>query len=188
MSAMITLLAAFADSSFARLFTEMNSWAILLFVLGLVFCMIEMFVPGFGFFGVGGIVLVVAGIVVRMINGGDLAMLVYMVAIALVLFILMFWLLSRLITKSRLSRSALFHVDSAVSTGRTEATADFSSYIGKTGVAMTLLRPIGRARIDGDVVDVVARDSFIPEGATVKVIAAEGQRVVVIEIEEDPIK
>lgn len=179
------LLEGFADSSFARLFTEMNALTIILFVLGLIFCAIEMFIPGFGFFGISGTVMIVAGIVVRMISDGDVYMLLYMILIALVLFILMFWLLSRLITKSRLSKTALFNVQSAVPEGATEGTRNYTSLVGQVGVAQTPLRPVGKAMFDGETVDVVARDGFIAGGTFVVVLSVEGQRVVVIESKED---
>lgn len=181
MNIITSLLFSSAGDSFVKLFTEMNAWTIAVFALGLVFCIIEMCIPGFGFFGISGTVLIVVGIVLRMVSDGDLLMLVYMVLIALVLFILMFWIISRVITKGRLSKTALFHVDSAVSTGITEGTKDFAFLIGCEGTTQTLLRPVGKASFSGETVDVVARDSFIAEGKTVVVTAVEGQRVIVIE-------
>ncbi len=175
------LLEGFADSSFARLFTEMNGWTAALFVLGLILCAIEMFIPGFGGCGISGTLLVVAGIVLRMVFGGDLLMLLYMVLIALVLFILMFWVFSKLITKSRLSKTPLFHTDSALPTGATEGTRDFSAFVGCEGRAETILHPVGRAEINGETLDVVARDGYINQGAEIMVVKVEGQRVVVIE-------
>ena len=175
------LLEATAGDSFVRLFTEMNAWTIAVFALGIIFCAIEMFVPGFGFFGISGTILIVAGIVLRMIFGGDLLMLLYMVLIALALFILMFWVFSRIITKGRLSKTALFHVESAVPTGVTEGTQDFTYLIGEVGVAETMLHPIGRASFSSGTADVVARDGYIAKGAQIQVVHVEGQRVVVVE-------
>ncbi len=175
------LLEDFADSSFARLFTQMDGWTIALFAIGLILCIIEMCLPDFGVCGITGVVLIVAGIVMRMISGGDLLMLLYMVLIALVLFILMFWVLSRIITKSRLSRTALFHIDSTLPSGTTEGTKDFSSLLGREGCAETALHPVGRASFNGESVDVVARDGYISEGTTIVVVNVEGQRVVVVE-------
>ena len=185
MSTLTTLLASAAGDSFVRLFTEMNSWTIVLFVLGIIFCGIEMFVPGFGFFGISGTVMIGAGIVVRMIFGGDLYMLLYMILISLVLFVLAFWVISRAITKGRLSKTALFHVESTVPTGATEGTKNFEYLVGKSGVATTPLRPIGRAKFDNETLDVIARDGFIAENAKLTVVEAEGARVVVIENKED---
>ena len=185
MNVLTMLLEASASDSFVRLFTEMNAWTIAVFALGIIFCAIEMCVPGFGFFGISGTILIIAGIVLRMIFGGDLLMLLYMVLIALVLFTLMFWLFSRLITKSRLSKTALFHVDSAVPTGVTEGTRDYSFLLGEVGQAVTMLHPVGRADFKGSTVDVVARDGYIAKDAKVIVTHVEGQRVVVIENKEN---
>jgi membrane-bound serine protease (ClpP class) len=54
--------------------------------------------------------------------------------------------------------------------------------LGRTGAALTLLRPSGNALIDGRRVDVVTEGPPIEKGATVKVVAVEGLRVVVREV------
>lgn len=170
-----------AGDSFVRLFTEMNAVTIVLFVLGIIFCAIEMFIPGFGFFGISGSIMIVAGIIVRLVCGGDAMMFLYMIIIAMVLFFLMFFVISRVITKSRLSKTSLFNVKPTVSEDKTEGTKDFSEYIGRIGITTTMLRPVGKADFEGAVLDVVARDGFIAEGATVECVQIEGQRVVVVE-------
>lgn len=174
------LLDSVAGDSFIRLFTEMNAWTIVLFVLGIIFCAIEMFVPGFGFFGITGTILIVAGIVVRMIFGGDLYMLLYMILIAIVLFFLFFFVLSLLIRKGRLGKTALFNVGTAVPEDKTEGTRNYGALVGKVGEVTSVLRPSGKASIDGEIYDVVARDGFIEIGAKITVVAVEGQRIVVI--------
>lgn len=181
------LLEGFADSSFARLFTEMNAWTAALFIVGLILCAVEMFIPGFGVCGICGSLLVVAGIVLRMVFGGDMLMLLYMVLIALVLFILMFWVFSRLITKSRLSRTAMFHTENSLPEGATAGTKDFSALLNCEGKAETSLHPVGRAKFGTETVDVVARDGYIEQGANVVVVQVEGQRIVVIEKQEEVI-
>lgn len=175
------LLSSFADSSFARLFTEMNAWAIVLFILGIIFCAIEACTPGFGFFGITGTVLIVAGIIVRMICGGDLYMLLYMIIIALVLFCLLFILASLIIRKGKIGKTALFNVGTAVPEDKTEGTRDYDYLVGKVGVVTTVLRPAGKVQIDDEIVDVVARDGFVEVGASVKVLAVEGSKIIVVE-------
>lgn len=175
------LLSSFADSSFARLFTEMNAWAIVLFILGIIFCAIEACTPGFGFFGITGTVLIVAGIIVRMICGGDLYMLLYMIIIALVLFCLLFILASLIIRKGKIGKTALFNVGTAVPEDKTEGTRDYDYLVGKVGVVTTVLRPAGKVQIDDEIVDVVARDGFVEVGASVKVFAVEGSKIIVVE-------
>ncbi len=169
-----------AQSSFVRLFTEMPALAIVLFIVGLIFCAIEMFLPGFGFFGISGVVLIVAGIVVRLIYDGDAMMFLYMVVIALVLFFLMFFVISRAINKGKLGKTSIFNVGTAVPEDKTEGTKDFSKYINQVGTTETMLHPVGKARFGNDVVDVVARDGCIEANVTVECVQVEGQRVVVV--------
>jgi len=110
-------------------------------------------------------------------------MLLYMVVIALVLFIAMFVIASRMITKGRLSKTPLFSVNPTVSEDKTQGTRDFSDLLGKVGVAHTNLRPVGKAQFEGEMVDVVARDGFIDGGSEIVCVQVEGQRIVVIEKE-----
>jgi membrane-bound serine protease (ClpP class) len=54
--------------------------------------------------------------------------------------------------------------------------------VGRQGVAMTVLRPAGKAQIDDDFVDVVSEGPFISVGRRIEVVAVSGNRVVVREI------
>lgn len=56
---------------------------------------------------------------------------------------------------------------------------DYSRFLGKTGVAVTLLRPSGTACIEGVKLNVVSSGQFISQGTTVKVVNVEGNRIVV---------
>lgn len=56
------------------------------------------------------------------------------------------------------------------------------SLVGRTGQSMTMLRPAGRAQIGDDYVDVVSEGAFIPAGKKVTVVEVSGMRVVVREV------
>jgi membrane-bound serine protease (ClpP class) len=66
--------------------------------------------------------------------------------------------------------------------GYTSQPEALSSYKGKTGAALTDLRPAGTAMIDNKRVDVVSRGEYIEKGADIVVLAIEGNRVVVKKI------
>lgn len=51
--------------------------------------------------------------------------------------------------------------------------------LGRDGTAETVLRPAGKGRFDGQLVDVVTDGDFIVQGERIKIIAVEGSRVVV---------
>jgi membrane-bound serine protease (ClpP class) len=51
--------------------------------------------------------------------------------------------------------------------------------VGRAGVAETVLRPAGVARLNGKRLDVVAESGMIERGSAITVIAVEGTRIVV---------
>ena len=53
---------------------------------------------------------------------------------------------------------------------------------GKQGVALTLLRPAGKAKINGEKVDVVTEGGYVRRNEKVKVVLVSGNRVVVRKI------
>ncbi|MDD4933545.1 MAG: NfeD family protein [Methylacidiphilaceae bacterium] len=56
---------------------------------------------------------------------------------------------------------------------------------GEEGVALTVLRPAGTARFGGKLVDVVTSGSFVPAGSRLRIVSAEGVRVVVEALDEE---
>ena len=54
--------------------------------------------------------------------------------------------------------------------------------LDRTGVTITQLRPSGTAFINGKRTDVVTEGALIEQGASIKVVAVEGMRVVVREV------
>jgi membrane-bound serine protease (ClpP class) len=57
--------------------------------------------------------------------------------------------------------------------------AEQPQLVGRTGTALTTLRPSGAALIEGQRVDVVSEGEMIQKGSQIKVVATEGLRVVV---------
>jgi membrane-bound ClpP family serine protease len=53
------------------------------------------------------------------------------------------------------------------------------SFLGKQGVALTLLRPAGSIEIDGDRIDAVSESEMLPAGTPVEVIRISGLKVIV---------
>lgn len=56
---------------------------------------------------------------------------------------------------------------------------EWADLIGKSGEAMTDLRPSGSARFNGKRYDVVSRGEYISKGSAVSVLSVEGNRIVV---------
>lgn len=54
-----------------------------------------------------------------------------------------------------------------------------AALIGSTGITVNELRPAGKITIGGDVYEVVSQHGFIEEGASVRVVSADGMRILV---------
>jgi membrane-bound ClpP family serine protease len=57
---------------FVAIFTEMNWLPAMFLILGVTFLLVETFVPGFGFFGISGIVSLIVGVIIRICQGLNL--------------------------------------------------------------------------------------------------------------------
>lgn len=169
---------------FAPLYLEglAANWEILIFVLGIVLIIIELFaIPGFGVTGISGVILVVGGLTLSMIDNmafesgqfplSQLASAFFTVIIAAFLSLLGSIYLSRkLLTTTRFGEIALVTTQEK-SEGYTSATTDYSKMIGKEGVARTILRPAGKILIEGKTYDATSESGFIEKGE--KIIVAQ---------------
>ncbi|NLG26206.1 MAG: hypothetical protein GX558_12680 [Clostridiales bacterium] len=143
-------------------------------VVGFVLVVVEMYIPGFGFPGVSGILLLLGGIV--MVSHGDvvLALIVSLVIVALLCAALSISIRSA--SRGRLAKSKLVLHE----TFRPEvAEGDMRYFVGKTGVSNTTLRPAGIGEFDGVKLNVVSDGEFIPSGKPIVVEKVEGNRIFV---------
>ena len=154
----------------------LTGWVeVALFFAGMLLVGIELMVPGFGIFGVSGILCISASIF--FVLGGD-AQAVKWMAFSVGLSLLLFLLLLRYLPKSNLwGRFVLKNVE-----GRQEgfrSGRDHQALLGRIGVVVTKLRPAGVIAIDEVKYDVVSEAEFIEQGTPVQVVGVEGVRIVV---------
>ena len=164
------------------------------FTLGLLCIGIEIFVlPGFGIFGIGGVLLMLLGIVLmsqtfvmpqnsfqyQMLNQGIWTALSAVLGMGTGLAAMRF-LLPHVPLFSGL---VMEPVDESQIT-EAEKLADYSNLLGLAGVTTTPLRPAGKIKIDNQLVQVVSDGSVVKSGQTVRVIEVNGTRVVVEAVED----
>jgi membrane-bound serine protease (ClpP class) len=148
----------------------MNEWVILaIWLAGMALVTAEVFVPG-AVLGIMGAVAVVTGVVLSY-SFGHRGMGHTLLAISVLSVPLFFWL-----WKTVVVRWMSLQDSEAAYKSYSE---DLDGLVGAEGVATTVLRPSGTARIEGRRVDVVARGEMIESGAAVKVVEVTGNRVVV---------
>jgi membrane-bound serine protease (ClpP class) len=179
---------------FAPLYLEglAEHWEIILFIVGLILIALEIFVvPGFGVTGISGIVLTITGLALAMVDKisfnvyGWYAFIPLVKALVIVLvsmltsFILSLYLSSKLINSSRLSGLSLNTVQDK-SEGFVSFDMTSQNLAGKTGVAVTILRPAGKVSIDGTLYDAVAAFGYIEKDEKIKVLKFETGQLYVV--------
>lgn len=168
---------------FAPLYLEglASYWEIILFVIGIVLIILELFVfPGFGVSGVLGIICLVAGLVFSLVGnvGFDFShipgtlianrLMIVLVAVAVSL-PLSIWLGKKLFESTLFGGLAL-NTEESTDKGFTIAGQREQSLIGQSGTAATILRPAGKVTIDGRPYDAVALIGYIEQGQQVTVV------------------
>ncbi len=151
---------------------------ILCFLFGILMFIVEMFTPGFGVAGGLGIASFAAIIVMQFLANSVTsalivtAVLVLLLAIIIVLFI-------RSFQKGVLSRSKIVNDTSMEGESSPVVKEKGRSLVGKTGTAVTALRPAGIAEIEGERMNVSTYGNFIEAGKEITVAAVEGLNVFV---------
>ncbi|HKL74013.1 MAG TPA: NfeD family protein [Clostridia bacterium] len=168
---------------FGLLFSNMQWFVIVCLIVGLVSLFVEIFQPGFGFFGIAGVVLLIMAIILRAVSSAEEDnTLLQTFQLILFVFILTAGAFTIFLVgnkKNWWKRTSLYQLNTAVNLDHSDGTDNFSELIGKTGVAITDLRPIGKIIIDDKSYDVIADRMFIENGKTVKVIGTEGVKIIV---------
>ena len=174
---------------------------IIMFLAGVVFIGMELFlIPGFGVFGVGGLLMVVVSLVLASQSfilpstSEELARLpnslLPLVGAGLGFFVAVFALRKVLPRSPYFNRMMLQPRGARPETGLDsdrdpEAIVDWSFLQGKTGETITRLFPAGKARIAGRVYDVITDGRMLDKGQKIEVVEAIGNRVVVKPVEEE---
>lgn len=149
-----------------------------LFGLGIILLILEIFVPG-GILGLAGIVALVVGI---LFAADSLQQGLFYVFGMLAALGLLLGLSFRFPQTRRIWQRFTLKARQSNQEGYVAPKPSRESYSGRSGLALSQLRPAGTADFDGDRLDVVTEGGFIASGAKIKVIAVEGSRVIVREI------
>lgn len=158
---------------------------ILLFVVGVIFIIVEIFVvPGFGIFGILGIIFMVGGLFLGLLS--DFKMIDWtLISLAIIqlgltflfTFVVIFFLL-KFLPKTDMWNKLILNEQVASKSGYA-AKPQFEHLIGMEGEALTDLRPSGTAIIEGNRIDVVTEGDYIKNKSRIVVKSVEGSKVVV---------
>ena len=163
-----------------------------LFLVGLILIMIEIFIiPGFGATGISGILCMLAALVLAMVDWSpgnwsarpgleELMQPVAIVAMGILGSLILLALVAKVMPRTPGVANIFLQRQMDATDGYTARNNDeLTRWIGKAGVAKTILRPAGKALIEATLLDVVTDGGFITAGTAVKVVRADNNRLVV---------
>lgn len=162
-------------------FSNIELLQAVLLVLGLLFLLAEIFIPGFGIMGILGIILFIVGII---LTAGTFAEALVMFLILLLVLAIVIILVVRSASKGRLSKTLVLNESLSKEKGFS-AVEDMKVFLGREGKAITMLRPAGIGQFDGVRLDVVTKGAFIEEESDIKITEVVGRRIVVEEIKKE---
>lgn len=143
-------------------------YVIAIYCVGLVLMVAEAILPGM-IVGLVGAALLVVAIVFAFIDHGPAIGFALLAVAAAVVPAIILWGLKRMALKTTL----------AASDGVVSFPEGYGHLVGAVGEAVTPLHPGGIANIDGKKYDVVTEGDMIDRGTRIKVVAVEGNRIVV---------
>lgn len=169
-----------------RLLNISADYAAIAFIIGVALLLVELFViPGFGIAGIAGVVLMLGSVFFVFRNAYKFETAMFTMSFAIILAFALAIALSYLLPKTRawshLVLSAAMDSGSGFHSAPRE---DFQGYLGKTGVALTPLRPAGTVRVGDQRLDVVTVGDFIMRETPVKIVNVEGSKIFVEAIEK----
>ena len=163
-----------------------------LIAIGIILLAVEIFViPGFGIFGILGLLFMLAGMVLSLQyftfpdsaapwQGEMMMWSMFRVMMGLLGSLVLFLIFIRFLPRVPFLGRNVLHAELASEGGAVAPSHGMTGdLIGKTGKALMPLRPAGRVEIDGLVLDVVADGGFVEAGDDVIVMAVEGIQIVV---------
>jgi len=165
------------------------------FVVGIALIAVEVFViPGFGVAGISGLLMVVGSLIFSMLDGvkwqtyqwggsdeGDLLKALNNPAQSLAIGIFgslaLFFLMVKYLPRLKFIGDTM--LPGSLELGNGSGGNDAGDRVGMTGVAVSDLRPLGRAEIDGKVIEVLSEGVFISKGEEVRIVSEDGMGITV---------
>lgn len=165
---------------------------LLIFLVGLLLVLIEVFVfPTVGAIGLVGLAMMLFGLLLAMVQQfptgpwlpawPEFEVPLMKMSGGIVLIAVFLLLFGRFLPRSRMFHPLVLDAATSREAGYVPARSE-SSLVGAVGVATSSLRPSGTARFGAEPRDVISAGGFIPAGARVKVVDAQGNRIVVEEV------
>jgi membrane-bound serine protease (ClpP class) len=147
---------------------------LVLSVIGLLLIAVDFYLPGFVLGSVGVLMMLVATVVCYLHHSLVATLLLFCGEVAGGF--VAAWLSIKYYPQTKMGQKMILHATLQGAQASSQADPEL---IGRQGTAQTVLRPAGKAIIDGKRLDVYAESGMIAAGSAIEVAAVEGARIVV---------
>ena len=152
------------------LFDGYGAIPMIIFAIGLIFCIVEIFVPGFGVFGIVGSVFIVSGVIARYLLDNDIQHLIVMVMFVLTVIGVSTIVMVYSAKQGMLGNSPLIENRTAISTDYAKDSKELINLLGKIAFTSTIFRPAGKFTLDGDIYHAMSYGEYIEKGEKIQVV------------------
>ena len=162
---------------------------LIIFAVGVVLLAVEIFlIPGFGVTGIAGILCILVSLVLASqkfiipetpFEVSDFLTNLVAVFGSLIGATLIFMIALRFLPKTPFLHRLVLATTQQAAEGYVVGSAEKRDMVGMTGAALSTLRPVGKAEIEGKTVIVMAESEYIERGEPIVVTKVDGNRIVV---------
>ncbi|MFW6025986.1 MAG: NfeD family protein [Candidatus Woesearchaeota archaeon] len=167
-------------AEFLEIFTEMGVLPIVFITIGIVLILIETLIPGFGLFGMTGVLMSVLGIIFRVIQGASFLQVIIMVLTIVLIWVLLFIVFVNSAKHGLLTRIGLVETGVVVSQkDNNTQNQQLEELVGKQGKVITACKPIGKVMVDELYYQVLSEDGYLPKGTMIEISKIDGSNIIV---------
>jgi membrane-bound serine protease (ClpP class) len=151
---------------------------VLLTVVGLVFIAVEFYLPSLVLGSIGAVLMLFATVIYYG-STGSRDQTIIMFCVEVVLGVGVGYTSIKYFPRTALGRKMIL---AKMEMGTSAPAEQVKDWIGREGVAQTVLRPAGMALVGGNRIDVEAESGMIESGSPIKIVAVHKNRLVVTKL------
>lgn len=166
-------------NDFIALFSGYGAIPMIIMFAGVILCIVEVFVPGFGILGILGGIFSVGGIVARSIMGATFAQILYMILVDVSLVCLSIILMIISTRCGFIRHSSLVESKTSISVNYGKDNKQLLKMLGKTTFATTEFKPTGKFNYNGETYEATTYGEFIQKGEKIQIVEVKADKIFV---------
>lgn len=152
---------------------------LLLLILGVILLFIELIaLPGFGIVGGLGLIAIFSGLILMLISHpipyGQFQKAITLMGSSFLIAIFLFLFSLKFLPRTKLWHKIILEYSQGT---KFKSNLEEMQLLGKIGVALSDLRPVGKAKFNDRIFDVVSEGDYIEKGANIKVVNIVSNRI-----------